>query len=209
MAEIIAQAARVNYRNSTLSSGNAQAFYNDTYKGQIASGNNNGIGIFDGYSFSGLTNDSRIVAIKFQGRFRCLSRDALSYTSYCSFKLVTDYYNGSTTSSSNNYYTSISPDDRIFIQEQKKYDDNQWDGVYTLDANTDEVAWANNHLSLVNSGNKFGLRFYGRQIEFQKLRLVLVLDDGSKIYPGGTQATAVYVGGTKAKAVYLGSTKIL
>lgn len=210
MAEIVAKAARLNYHSSTSYLGTPRAGYDDKYTGKFNS-SLAGVAIYDGYSFSGLSNNTTIKSIKFTGYYK---RDAVgsggsSYRTYLGFFLVKDYYNGSTTSSSSDGYTAIG-NENVIVQEQYNVEDASfYDFEYTLDENSPEVIWANNNISQVNSGNNFGLMLRGRNCYFKILRLIIVLDDGSKIYIGSNQATAVYVGGTKAKAVYIGSTKIL
>lgn len=207
MAEIIAQAVRMNYHSSTGYLGTPEAGYNDSFIGKF-NDNSAGVAIYDGYSFPGLSNNTTIKSIKFTGYYKRAARGSSDRTSL-SFFLVKDYHNGSTTSSSYNGYTAIG-NENVIVQEQYNVEDaNFHDFEYTLDENSPEVIWANNNISQVNSGNNFGLRLRGRNCYFKILRLIIVLDDGSKIYIGSNQATAVYVGGTKAKAVYIGSTKIL
>ena len=208
MAEITGQAARMNYHSGSSYLNGPEAGYDDRYEGWFVSSMSLGVAIYDGYSFAGLSNNTTIKSIKFTGYYK---RDASgsSNRTYFSFYLVKDYYNGSTTSSSNNGYTAIG-NENVIVQEQYDVKDNDFTAFeYVLDENSPEVIWANNNINQVNSGTNFGLRIRGRKCHFKIFRLVLVLDDGSKIYIGSNQAKAVYVGGTQAKAVYIGSTKIL
>ena len=199
----VSKPSRYNYHNS-----NAYDFanaYNGDSDGMHFSASQ-GIVIYDGCGFSDINSSSIIVGYKLSSECRTFSAYTGS-TSYVRFRLVTDYYNGSTTSSSNNGYTSIGGEHTIYSQSgaDTTYRTSEYSN---MDTSSTEVQWLNSNIDKVLGGTAFGFRMTGQRAYLRKLTLTLYYIN-SAMFVGGNGVSSVYVGGTKAKAVYIGSTKIL
>lgn len=208
MASISSKPSRYNYYDVVYAS-NPERAYNNSSEG-MHFGSSTGDVIFDGIDLSEMPANAIITGYKLSGSCKTYSATSSS-TSNVKFRLVTDYYNGSTTSSSNNYYTAISTSDHNIFSVSGKQDAYTNVAYENTDANSTEIVWMNNNLDKVLGGTKFGIRVFGRRTYLRYLTVAIYyqLPDSSKIYVAEAKVKAVYIGSTKAKAVYIGSTKIL
>lgn len=206
MASISSKPSRYNYYSSSVYISNPQNAYNNNSSGMTFGSSTCDV-IFDGIDLSELPGNAIITGYKLSGSCRT-GQATSSSTSNVIFRLVTEYYNGSTTSSSKNYYTAISASDHNIFSVSGKQENYTNVAYENKDANSTEIVWMNNNLDKVLGGTQFGVRMSGKRTSLRYLTVVIYYADPSKIFPGGTQSTAVYVGSTQA-SVYLGSTKLI